>query len=187
MMLVQSQLNLLVLLPECLILLSEPLIVMIDASEFLLHHALALPDLAAVLLISLPGLLLERAELILDLVDLHARGVSLNAVLVCRLFGVREFQTQVTYLVVERLQGRLVLETEGLQELLVAVLPCLPLLFESVLKSSDLSEVLLFFEKDLISFLVRLLKSLLALNCKLLNTSLLLFIESHPLFLFFKQ
>jgi hypothetical protein len=80
-----------------------------------------------------------------------------------------------------------VLETEGLQELLVAVLPGLPLLFEPVLKPSNLSEVLLFFEKDLISFLVRLLKSLLALNCKLLNTSLLLFIESHPLFLFFKQ
>jgi len=57
-----------------------------------------------------------------------------------------------------------VLETEGLQELLVAVLPCLPLLFDSVLEPSNLSEVLLFFEEDLISFLVCLLKSLLALN-----------------------
>ena len=186
-MLVESQLNLLVLLPKCLILLGEPLIVMIDASEFLLHYALALPDLAAVLLISLPGLLLERAELVLDLVDLQARGVSLNAVLVGRLFGIREFQAQVTNLVVQRLQGRLVLETEGLEEFLVAVLPGLPLLFESVLKSSDLPEVLLFFEEDLISFLVRLLESLLALHCKLLDTSLLLFIESHPLFLFFKE
>lgn len=163
-MLVQSQLNLLVLLPECLILLGEPLIIMIDTSEFLLHYALALPDLAAVLLVSLPGLLFERAQLVLDLVDLQAGRVSLNAVLVCRLFGIRKFQTQVTNLVVECLQGRLVLETEGLQELLVAVLPGLPLLFDSVLEPSNLSEVLLFFEKDLISFLIRLLKSLLALN-----------------------
>jgi len=46
----------------------------------------------------------------------------------------------------------------------VAVLPGLPLLFEPVLEPSDLSEVLLFFEEDLISFLIRLLKSLLALN-----------------------
>ena len=163
-MLVQSQLNLLVLLPECLILLGEPLIVMIDASEFLLHYALALPDLAAILLVSLPGLLLERAQLVLDLVDLHARGISLNAVLVGRLFGIREFQTQVANLVVERLQGRLVFETEGLEEFLVAVLPGLTLLFETVLESSNLSEVLLFFEEDLISFLVRFLESLFALH-----------------------
>ena len=76
------------------------------------------------------------------------------------------------------------LETEGLQEFLVAVLT---LFFESILKSTNLSEILLFFEKHLISFLICLLKSLLALNCKLLDTSLLLFIESHSLFLFFKQ
>ena len=138
---------------------------MIDASEFLLHYALALPDLAAILLVSLPGLLLERAELVLDLVDLHARGISLNAVLVGLLFGIREFQTQVANLVVERLQGRLVFETEGLEEFLVAVLPGLPLLFETVLESSNLSEVLLFFEEDLISFLVRFLESLFALHC----------------------
>ena len=78
------------------------------------------------------------------------------------------------------------LETEGLQEFLVSVLPCLTLFFEPVLKSSNLSEILLFFEKHLISFLVGFLKSLLALNGKLLDTSLLLFIESHSLFLFFK-
>jgi hypothetical protein len=35
--------------------------------------------------------------------------------------------------------------------------------------------------------LVSFFKSLLALNCKLLDTSLLLFIESHSLFLFFKK
>ena len=78
------------------------------------------------------------------------------------------------------------LETEGLQEFLVAVLACLTLFFESILKSSNLSEILLFFEKFVVSFLVSFFKSLLALNCKLLDTSLLLFIESHSLFLFFK-
>jgi hypothetical protein len=57
-----------------------------------------------------------------------------------------------------------VFEAEGLQEFFVAVLPCLTLFFESILKSSDLSEILLFFEKYLVSFLVGFLKSLLALN-----------------------
>lgn len=78
------------------------------------------------------------------------------------------------------------LETEGLQEFLMSVLPCLTLFFEPILKSSNLSEVLLFFEKYLISFLICFLKSLFALNSKLLDTSLLLFIESHSLLLFFK-
>lgn len=78
------------------------------------------------------------------------------------------------------------LEAEGLQEFFVAVLPCLTLFFEPVLKSSNLSEILLFFEKYLVSFLVGFLKSLFALNGKLLDTSLLLFIECHSLFLFFK-
>ena len=99
-MLMKCQLYLLILLPERLVLLGEPLIIMIDTSEFLLHDALTLPDLAAVLLVALPGFLLERPQLVLNLVDLQAGGVSLNTVLVGSFFGIRKFQAQVTNLIV---------------------------------------------------------------------------------------
>ena len=89
------------LLPQGFILFPESLVLIIDSSKLLLHDALALPDLPAVLLVLLPCLLLQATELILHLVDFKSGRVTLNTVLVGGLSGIGEFESQITDFVIQ--------------------------------------------------------------------------------------
>ena len=90
-MFMNCQLQLRILFPQCFILFPEPLVLIIDSPELLLHDALALPDLPAVLLVLLPRFLLQSTELILHLVDFKSGRVTLNTVFIGGLFCIREF------------------------------------------------------------------------------------------------
>jgi hypothetical protein len=121
------------------------------------------------------------------LVEFDPETVPLNAVLVTRLLGIRELESQIADLVVSLVKCALVFETDAVEDLLVSLLSLLALLLDSVLETLNLAEVLSLLEEHLISFLVGFLNLFLALLGQDLHSTFLLFIESNLLLLVLKE
>lgn len=102
----------------------------------------------------------------MNLVKLDPQTVPLNAVPVTGLLRIRQLEPQVADLVVPLIKCALLLETDAVHDLIVSLLSLLTFGLYPLLKSLDLSEVLGFFEKDLVAFLIRLLDLLFGFLCQ---------------------
>lgn len=91
------------------------------------------------------------------LVDLVPQTVPLHAVPITRLLRIGELESEVADLIVPLIECALLLESDAIHDLIVALLPLLPLRLQSLLQSLYRSKVLSFFEKHLIALLVGLL------------------------------
>ena len=79
------------------------------------------------------------------------------------------------------------LESERLHDPLMSLLMVFGLFIELFLQSSDPRQVLLLLEQDTVALQVCIFDPLLALAGKLLDSLLLLFVESYALFLVLQQ
>ena len=156
-----------------LLTLGEESTVMLFISEF------SLVDLLAILLILLCSLLFEVSPLIKHLVKLLLETISLNFLLLLEIKCVGKLDFELGDLFVAGVHDCSVLLSDGFDQGVVSLLFLGRNFLDGVLKSGDLSEILLLLELDSVPLEVGLFDALLALGREVLDGFLTLLVQSH--------